>query len=174
MSLFTLKTRDGTQYGPVETETLRAWFREGRIVADDQIYDHTRLSWSEAARLPQLLDLFQPSAVPSVENKNFSISKDPLSVTEIEDPLSRVEKQVAARMKTARDLASNVAASDQRKGSTRMKLKSEFVRTDKPAPGSEKAGATAAPRPPTVLDRITKIFLTPFLRKKPRHGKKHS
>ncbi len=178
MSLFTLKTKDQFQYGPVEIETLRAWLREGRVLPEDHIYDHARMKWVEASQLPQIMDLLRNNgAIPKTETliPNSDIIKDPMTRTDIEDPLTRVEKQVAANLKKAKTGGVSPAQKEIRAPISKLKLTPNMVRTDLPnATTTKGAIAGQAPKPPTVLDRITKIFLGPFVRKKPDASRKHS
>ncbi len=162
MSLFTLQASEQQQYGPVELETLRAWAREGRIDHDNMIYDHTRLKWIEASKVPQIMDIFQKSAAPQPV---AAPRRNPLRETDIEDPLTRAEKHVDAQIqirKSSRILppADAVAAAKHQAAlSNKMKLQRELMRTDDPTDKK-------TTKPPTVLDRITRIFLNPFARKK--------
>ena len=131
MSLFTLQTNDQEQYGPVELETLRIWAREGRIERNNVIYDHTRLKWIEASRLPQIMDYFPPIgatlSTPPVIHQNF--------------------------------LSKNVT------GNSLTQAQKEFVAHPKATAENIKESMDSV-RPPSIIARISQIFLTPFTRKK--------
>ena len=159
MSLFTLQTSEKEQYGPVELDTLRAWAREGRIDHNSMIYDHTRLKWIQASQVPQIMDFFHKATAPVPATPR----RDPLRDTDIEDPLTRAEKHVDAQIqlrKSSRILppAAVTAAKQQPALSNKMKLRRELMRDDNTDKKTTK--------PPTVLDRITRIFLNPFTSKK--------
>lgn len=165
MSLFTLQTSEQQQYGPVELDTLRAWAREGRIEKYNLIYDHTRLKWIEAARVPQIMEFFHASQ----GDKVAAPRKDPLRETDVEDPLTRAERQVAAQIQMKKSSAilppaavAVAKAQQQAALSNKMKLRRELMRTDESADKKSTGGL----KPPTVLDRITRIFLKPFAGKK--------
>lgn len=169
MSLFTLQTRDQTQYGPVELETLRAWAREGRVLAEDRIYDHAEMKWITAAEFVQISDLLPP-AVPSAaaapEATPDAGSKDPLAKTHYEDALTRMERKVAAEIQSSRQPAERPAAT--KPSDSKLRLTRDLVRTDGPAAG---AGPN---KPPTVLERITRILISPFARRRDGGGRKES
>lgn len=163
MSLFTLQTRDQSQYGPVEMETLRGWVREGRVLPEDQIYDHTGMKWVPASQMASLADLLreQPPAVPFT-----AAADDPLAKTRYEDPLARMEREVATEIQASKKTTGRQAAA--KPPDFKMRLSRDLVRTDDqpPAPGPNK--------PPTVLERITRILISPFARRRGDGGKKES
>ena len=156
MSLFTLQTADQQQYGPVETETLKAWAREGRIDPDNFIYDHNRLKWIEAAKLPQIMEFFQSgAAVPGPVQKQAALG------SAVPDP--RPANPVIAATEAAK-LAETVH--DQLKAQPsdlKMKIRREVLRAETSADGSNKESGLI--KPPSVLERISRIFVAPFAKK---------
>lgn len=64
MPSYTIQGADGQQYGPVDTETLFAWAREGRIIPASQVYDHDVQQWVEANTLKFLAAAWHPSSIP--------------------------------------------------------------------------------------------------------------
>ena len=69
-----IKTRQGKIYGPVETETLRGWIQEKRILAGDAIWDEEKKGWTPIETVAEFYDLFKgkgavlnpPSPAPEV------------------------------------------------------------------------------------------------------------
>ncbi|MCC7519692.1 MAG: DUF4339 domain-containing protein [Verrucomicrobiae bacterium] len=159
MALFTLQTRDLSQYGPVELETLRAWIREGRVLPEDQVYDHAGLKWIPASQFEAIADLFQ-----AVMTASPAASANPLTKTHYEDPLSRMEQRVATEMQASKESAKR--APPARLEDSKPRLSRDLVRTD---------GAPAVPnKPPTVLERITRILISPFARRRDNGDRKKS
>jgi hypothetical protein len=58
---FWMRTADGTEYGPVDRQTLQRWFAEGRIGPGYQIRDREQAEWQSA-------DLFRVAAMPTSGN----------------------------------------------------------------------------------------------------------
>jgi hypothetical protein len=161
MSLFTLQTRDQSQYGPVELETLKAWVREGRVLAEDQIYDHAGMKWVPASQLAEIAELLQ--GMPA---RPATGAVDPLAKTQYDDPLSRMEREVATDLQSPKKATGQQAAA--KPLDPKARLSRDLVRTDGHA-------ASAAPnKPPTVLERITRILISPFARRRSNGGKKES
>lgn len=160
MSLFTLQTRDQSQYGPVELETLRGWVREGRVLPEDQIYDHAGMKWVPASQLAPIVDLLQEAAAAAPVPE----APDSLSKTRYEDPLARMEREVATEIQASKKSTGRQVAA--KPPDSKMRLSRDLVRTDSPG---------AAPnKPPTVLERITRILISPFARRRGNGGKKDS
>ncbi|MBI4027437.1 MAG: DUF4339 domain-containing protein [Verrucomicrobia bacterium] len=165
MSLFTLQTSDQQQYGPVELETLRAWAREGRIEPENYIYDHTHLKWVEAAKLPQIMEFYQVTSKPAPAAT--PVAAAPRS--DAEAGVVQAEKQVIAATETPKPAATATAAATPKiqSLSARLRIKKEL----------SQSGATdgaSPPRPPTVLERISRIFLAPFAKQKTDPSKNQS
>lgn len=53
-----IKTKEGKVYGPVETETLKQWIQEKRILDDDTVWDEEKKSWIPIKSVTQLSSLF--------------------------------------------------------------------------------------------------------------------
>lgn len=51
-----------SQYGPVTLEQVRQWVGEGRVQADDLVWDFAGEHWLPARQLPELRDLFGDTA----------------------------------------------------------------------------------------------------------------
>jgi len=176
MSLFTLQTSDQRQYGPVESETLRAWAREKRIERDNHIYDHTHLKWVEAAQLPEISDFFsspseahQPST-PAVMNQENSSSP-----AQMNDPMMAIRKAVAMHAENSRNDTHASHPNKTRNSSSRLKIPRDLPRGEAHSVNSNKIhGMNAAKRRTSMLVRITKIFPNPFSKKKQRHSRKQS
>lgn len=162
MSLFTLQTRDQSQYGPVELETLRAWVREGRVLSEDLIYDHSGMKWAPAAEFALIADLLAPPAAAAAPAAG---TKDPLAKTHYEDPLTRMERKVAAELQSSRQTAERSAAA--KPTDSKLRLTRDLVRTDG-------AAGPLPNKPPTVLERITRILISPFARRRDGGGRKES
>ena len=163
MSLFTLKTRDQSQYGPVEMETLHGWVREGRVLPEDQIYDHVGMKWVTASQMASIAELLkeQPSVAPVP-----AASVDPLAKTQYEDPLTRMEREVATEIQSSKKTTGRQATA--KPPASMQRLSRELVRTDDPSP------AAGPNKPPTVLERITRILISPFARRRSDGDKKES
>ncbi len=176
MSLFTLQTSDQQQYGPVESETLRAWARERRIERDNHIYDHTHLKWVEAAQLPEISDFFsppsevhQPSASAVMNQENDS------SPAQTDDPMMAIRKAVAMHAENSRNNTHTSHPNKARNSSSRLKIPRDLPRGEvHPVNSTKTHGMNAAKRRTSMLVRITKIFPNPFSKKKQHHAKKQS
>lgn len=166
MSLFTLKTGDQQQYGPVEMETLRTWTREGRIKENDSIYDHTHLKWVEASRIPQIMDLFHSeSADFSRPSGTPAQAKEAPFKMEAEGASEQVGRESAAETTPAKAAAGPQLTPRPLSSSARLKIQ-QSLKQGEQTTGADGQAQPAAIRPPTVLDRISRIFLLPFTRKK--------
>lgn len=54
-----IKTQEGKIYGPVETETLKKWIQEKRILAEDSVWDENKKEWINIKSIPELKDFFK-------------------------------------------------------------------------------------------------------------------
>ncbi len=62
---------DGSQYGPVTADELRAWAKEGRVGGDTQVLRSDAREWVRADQLPELgvtAPAFVPAAAPTPEH----------------------------------------------------------------------------------------------------------
>lgn len=64
MPSYTIQAADGQNYGPVDSEALLNWAREGRLVPATQVYDHDAQQWVEAVSLPLLAPVWASSGSP--------------------------------------------------------------------------------------------------------------
>jgi hypothetical protein len=53
-----IKTKEGKVYGPVETETLRQWIKEKRILAEDSVWNEEKKAWIPIKSVSQFSSLF--------------------------------------------------------------------------------------------------------------------
>lgn len=63
--MFKIRGADGKEYGPVTTEQLHQWVREGRAGAQTQVRPQGAAAWSPLNALPQFAGLF--AAPPSMD-----------------------------------------------------------------------------------------------------------
>lgn len=63
--MFKIRGADGREYGPVSTEQLRQWVREGRAGAQTQVQPAGATTWSPLNMLPEFAETFAapPSAM---------------------------------------------------------------------------------------------------------------
>ena len=54
-----VKKADGSIYGPADTDAMRKWIKEDRVLADDSISPEDKENWREAKSLPEFADLFE-------------------------------------------------------------------------------------------------------------------
>jgi hypothetical protein len=54
-----VRKRSGAIYGPVDTETLKRWIQENRVLADDYISLEDRGDWQRINSFPQFAYLFE-------------------------------------------------------------------------------------------------------------------
>ncbi len=59
--MYSIIGADGNQYGPVEIQILVQWAREGRVVSDTTVMDHSTGRRFLACDLPELAALFSPA-----------------------------------------------------------------------------------------------------------------
>lgn len=160
MSLFTLQTADQQQYGPVELDTLKAWAREGRIERDNFIYDHTRLKWIEAVKVPQIMEFFQAAPAPAAAVPSPAQKQNAMGPAV---PEPRHEKPAAFTVEAVKPAET---VSDQLKsqsGGLKLKIQRELMRGEPSGDGARKESGLI--KPPSVLERISRIFVAPFAKK---------
>lgn len=75
--MFKIRGADGREYGPVTTEQLHQWVREGRAGAQTQVLPEGATTWSLLKALPEFARLFAapPSIEPSASGSMPSVVK---------------------------------------------------------------------------------------------------
>ena len=72
---WTVKIQDGSVYGPVDTETLRRWIQEKRVLANDYVWIKEKREWNLARSIHSFSDLFgnisSKISTPSNSSKYF-------------------------------------------------------------------------------------------------------
>ena len=62
--MFNIIGADGKQYGPVSTDQIRQWIREGRANGASQLQPVGGAEWKPAASVPELADVLSGAAAP--------------------------------------------------------------------------------------------------------------
>lgn len=62
--MFNIIGADGKQYGPVSTDQIRQWVREGRANGNTQVQAVGSADWKPIAAVPELADVFAGMSVP--------------------------------------------------------------------------------------------------------------
>ncbi len=55
---------DGKQYGPIATEVVQEWIREGRLNGESQVLPEGATEWRALAQVPELARLLPPPPSP--------------------------------------------------------------------------------------------------------------
>lgn len=66
-SLFQMVGADGREYGPIATEQLRQWIKEGRADRFTQVRPQGESWWKPLGQFPEFADLLPPPATPVLQ-----------------------------------------------------------------------------------------------------------
>ena len=94
-----IKTKDGALYGPIDSEILRQWIQQKRILEDDFVWFEDKKQWVIIKSVSQLQDLFKEEKVPPANKKrvpkvNIPTPKD-LSETLYDDKKTLTDQLIA-------------------------------------------------------------------------------
>jgi hypothetical protein len=66
---------EGREYGPVDTDELREWRREGRLIPANEVRRVGEEHWIPAGELPEIFGETEPSTIPPAPPQDFARAK---------------------------------------------------------------------------------------------------
>lgn len=66
---------EGREYGPVDTDALREWRREGRLIPANELRRVGDEHWISAGELPEVFEETEPAAVPPPPPRDYARSR---------------------------------------------------------------------------------------------------
>lgn len=89
--MFKMIGSDGMEYGPVPTETLREWIRQGRANAETSVREDGANEWLPVANIPELAGSVPTAAVA----EPAPTAAKPAAVVRVAEPAGRGQRLLA-------------------------------------------------------------------------------